>query len=191
MCITIYPYHRESQITLFAYSCKGIQWRKTGNIVIYPRSPKDHELNQKSRREQGPCTFSVFEPKIFRNATIHLKPHYFREGKKNPPKKNPTNHSLTIALHLKSRTGKSTEAEEVPRETVEFARSFELQMQGEILFWKIYSNSIYRAHECQKKSDTFLSLFTFCLLPSFSVSLLHLSFSLFFFSFISCTLSLP
>lgn len=50
--------------------------------------------------------------------------------------------SLTVALHLKSRTGKSTEAEEMPRETVEFARSFELQMQGEILFWKIYSNSI-------------------------------------------------
>lgn len=51
-------------------------------------------------------------------------------------------HSWTVALHLKSRTGKSTEAEEMPRETVEFARSFELQMQGEILFWKIYSNSI-------------------------------------------------
>lgn len=99
-------------------------------------------------------------------------------------------HSLTITLHLKSRTGKSTEAEEVPRETVEFARSFELQMQGEILFWKIYSNAIYRAHECQKKSDTFLSLFTFCLLTFFSpVSLLHLSLSLFF-SFISCALSL-
>lgn len=63
----------------------------------------------------------------------------------------------------------------MPRETVEFARSFEFQMQGEILFWKIYSNSIQRAHECQKKSDTFLPLFTFCLLASSSVSLLHLS----------------
>lgn len=87
-------------------------------------------------------------------------------------------HNLTIALHLKSRTGKSTEAEEMPKETVAFARSFELQMQGEILLWKIYSNSIYRAHECQKKSDTFLC-FHLCLLPSFSVSLLHLSFSLY------------